>query len=187
MNMTRNNVFEHIFTAHTYHSMITSMMYSSAFNNHDVDEIKSELILQLDKGNYDLVNLYEKNQLKYVMSAIASKQIKSEKSFMYYKYIKKKKSNDEYDELAHSSYTTDIYKQIDDKTKIKDINKFLSTHEKKSSKLKIAISIYRYYYIDLMSIAQISELLNTCISNVYKYLSYARDYIKENFNTEKYD
>lgn len=188
---TVNNVVEHVYTSSTYNQIVKNILFNSVIPFDLFDEVMQELVIQLyDCNNVNLVELYNNGSFKWFFVRLANTQLKSTKSHIYYKYIKYNSEdiNDQYDEFLHSSMSSPRYdEELDVKDKYNKLIKFLAASEKKSGKLKLSISIYRMYYFQQLTIKEITNTINndrkhkTCESNIHKYLTFARNYVKENF------
>lgn len=181
---TLNNVIEHVYTSTTYNQVISNLIYNSVHKSEDTYDIKHDIITQLYNVNADLVELYNRGAFKWYFVRLCQNQIKSKYSYIYYSYAKNSQVTDELNEFIHTSdYDAEdkFLNQYDQNDLFNRVVAFLNSKENKSRKLKVSISIYRLYYIDGYNIPEISKKINTCESNVFKYLKHAREIVAEEF------
>jgi DNA-directed RNA polymerase specialized sigma24 family protein len=179
---TVNNIIEHVFTSSTYTQIITKMMYNSALDYSLLGDVKQEIILQLAECKTDLVNVYNKGDFKWFFIRICSNQIKSDKSYLFYKYIKKEKITDEYQDCNSEAYEMNLEYKIDLMNKYNKINNELIKQMRLSRDNKRNITLYKMYVEDDLSMGEISKKTGIPKTSVHKYISEARGLIETLFS-----
>ena len=179
---TVNNIIEHVFTSSTYTQIMTKMMYNSALDYAMLGDVKQEIILQLAECKTDLVNLYNRGDFKWFFIRICSNQIKSDKSYLYYKYIKKEKITDEFNDANSEIYDMNLEYYIDLKNQYNKVNNELVKQMRASKDNKRNITLYKMYVEDDLSMGEISRKTGIPKTSVHKYITEARSLIETLFN-----
>lgn len=175
---TVNDVIKFIFTAETYNNIIKNIMGNSPFKHQPFDDIKQDLMMYI-LDTPTTVEMYNKGQLRFWFSRITRMQLKSQKSKMYGRYLNKQKDQVE---LLDTDKTIDddINNQLDKQTKFNYIIELIHQNINNTKQLKRNLTIYLMYYVDDLTIKQISEITTISQSLVFKYLTQARNWVQEN-------
>jgi hypothetical protein len=183
-----------VFTASTYISIFNAVFAKSNFKEQDKEDTKQDLFLYLFDQPDKVVDLYNKGQLRFFFASICKRQLHSNKSKLFGRYISRQQgecqlfedneevSNEEMNETSHTSHFIDLDQLIDNRDRFNYVIGKINQHINTSKQLKRNLTIYLLYYVDDLTIKQISEKTTISQSLVYKYLKQAREWVTKNID-----
>lgn len=189
---TINEVITAIFTAQTYNNIIKRIQHNSPFKNINFDDLKQDLFLYLLDDPGRTVEIYNKGQLRYWFTSICQRQLQSTKSKIFGRYLNKQQKQCELFEDTDAmnedgKIDTSVFVQeydlegkIDSQDKFNYLLDLINNNINSSKQLKRNLTIYKMYYLDDLTIAQISKSTGIGQSLVFKYLKAAREWMTKN-------
>lgn len=191
---TVNQVINAIFTASTYNEIIRNLIRNSRFTYDHFNDLKNDLFMYLLEEPEKTVEIYNRGQMRFFFTSIAKRQICSDKSKLFGRYILTQQRHlellEEIDTVDEEGKTTthipsieyDIDNIIDRKDAFNYCMKIIHDGMLSSKKLKRNLTIYIMFHIEDLSIAAIVEKTGINETNTYKYLRAARKWVDKNID-----
>ena len=195
---TINDVVQHIFFDGEYNKIIRNFIFNSSFSKEYFDDIKQEIFLIiLDKK--ELVDVYNRGELLNWFSKVAYNQIRSKKSNLYYKYLKREKDTEplymnsdkdylEYKQIA-SGNEDSIIDKIDNEDMYKKLFELAGRDISISKNDKRNFEIFKLFFVEKYKIREIHEYYDKKIpmTNIHNYIKAVKNKIKQELDDDLFN
>lgn len=175
---TNSDVVQFCYNDSFYDKIIKNMLYKSTIELHMFNDVKQDLYYFVLMGT-NVVDIFNRGEFKYWFIQMCNNQLRSTRSKIYFKYKKKSLLNDEFDGDFHgSSYEIDFDTKIDNADKYGYILGQVNKHINVNITTKRNLEIWKMYYIDDMTMAEISKNTSIPTTSVYNYIEAARKFVE---------
>lgn len=180
---TISEVIQHVYTAATFTSVVSNLIFNSPFNKHQIDDIKQDLIIYLIAQESKVIKLFNRGQLIWFYIAIAKKQIHSDKSKCFGRYVnhRQEKNQEQFIDEMHESEYDQEFDFIDKEhlsAGIEEMLQHINQHINCNQEVKVQLELIKLHYLHGMTYRQISKQHDICISRISQHIQKGRTFLK---------